>query len=177
MIDELQPRMQEVMSWLVPCLSVDPASRPSVHDLLQQPFFLRLAAAEYLEAVSREEEQAEEEARLLGSGEAMSSPSATVSPGTRPSWLALALSRSFRKSSGGGSSSSSSGGLPPLKPRVPVEVSLPPSRGRGLCSDGYSHLDGDDERWRADDGDGYSHLDPDVIVEMEGLNMVVQRSL
>ena len=160
------------MGWLVPCLSVDPASRPSVHDLLQQPFFLRLAAAEYLEAVSQE---AEEEARL-GSGEALaSSPSETAPPGTRPSWLALALSRSFRSPSRGSSSSSSSGGLPPLKPRAPVEVSLPPSR--GLCSDGDSHLGGD-ERWRGGVyDDTFSHLDPDVVNELEGLKMVAQRSL
>ncbi|GAX74117.1 hypothetical protein CEUSTIGMA_g1566.t1 [Chlamydomonas eustigma] len=40
---------EEIMSWLPKCLSVDPKERPCAHELLQQPFFLRLAAVQYLQ--------------------------------------------------------------------------------------------------------------------------------
>ena len=149
---------QEVLDWLVPCLSVEPASRPSVHDLLQRPFFLRLAAAEYLDAVSQEEAEAR-----LAAGESPPLPGAGQQP-----WLALALSRAFRRSTGGCSdSSSSSGGLPPLKPRAHIDVTFP--RSREVCSDECgSQLDAADTEPET----GYSHLDPDVLAEMEGLDMI-----
>ena len=137
------------MCWLAPSLSVEPTSRPSVHNILQQPFFLRLAAQEYLHAVAQEEAEARRAA-----GEILS---LSASP-ERPSWLSLAhapaTQRLYRPSTENGSSSSSEG-LPPLKPRA-IDMLQQPLAGS------FS--------------EDYAHLDPEVVAEMEGLNMVTHRN-
>ena len=139
---------QEVLTWLRPCLSVDPASRPSVDTLLQQPFFLRLAALEYLQA--KAEEEAAQAAAEGGDAAARSSPS----------WLVFANNAAShpRCSHGSGSSDSSWDGLPPLVPRV-----------ESGTSQRLHELGGSEH---GDEG-LYSHLDPDVVEEMERLRMVV----
>ena len=150
------------MSWLRPCLSVDPASRPTVRQLLQQPFFLRLAAQEYLHAVAQQE--AEERAAQEGGG------AAAVVP---PPWFARP--ESPPRDSG---SSSSWEGLPPLTPQViPAPYSTPRSSGPQ-----HSHTDALPQAGsgsepppsvRIASSDGlYSHLDPDVVMEMERLQMI-----
>ncbi len=37
------------MVWLRPCLSIDPRERPTVHELLQTRFFLKVSAANTLD--------------------------------------------------------------------------------------------------------------------------------
>ena len=146
--DQTSMLLQEVLSWLQPCLSVDPASRPSVHKILQQPFFLRLAALEYLQAVAQEEAAAQ-----LAAGEPVS-----ASP-TMPPWLLHAQSPGAAGGPGRLSgASSSSDGLPALTPRVEPYVSPP-------------HRLGDSQEVL------YPHLDPEVVAELTRLNIVRRDSV
>ena len=146
------------MSWLRLCLSVDAASRPTIHQILQQPFFLRLAAQEYLQAVAQQEA---EEARAAGEAEGSGEAGGAGLGIPIPPWFARPASPPRR---GSGSSSSSWEGLPPFKPMPPAALHA--------ASDSDFSLPGSFRIESSGPEGMYSHLDPEVVAEMERLQMI-----